>query len=331
MKRVLFTVNEVKEMIDKGKTLVLAGESHLLRQLPAGNWIGGTIPYFMAESGGVIAKEQIFVTEMPSFISGCAIKTYTGPEIADIYQDPKTNGFSIVIIPSGSQVHLNFALNAPGFEGFATRPLIGWISGTHLDDLGRLQPEVFSGINPQPLSDAAVVMHVSLAETKYAEIKIINIFTQGAGDQIFFPNSGFSAATAIINGEERNFAEYLQENQIDTKMPLVANYSGAMINTSFKGIDPATRTVSFFAPVFEGILYKLANPVTDYVACFNRQLVREDVGSICFSCNCILNFLYSELEGKQTGAITGPITFGEIAYQLLNQTLVYLTVNEIKS
>ena len=33
-----------------------------------------------------------------------------------------------------------------------------------------------------------------------------------------------------------------------------------------------------------------------------------------------------KLEGKKTGAFTGPITFGEIAYQLLNQTLVYLEV-----
>jgi hypothetical protein len=49
------------------------------------------------------------------------------------------------------------------------------------------------------------------------------------------------------------------------------------------------------------IPYKLANPVADYVTCFNQQLVREDVDSICFSCNCILNFLYSELEGKHTG------------------------------
>jgi hypothetical protein len=52
--------------------------------------------------------------------------------------------------------------------------------------------------------------------------------------------------------------------------------------------------------------------------------------NIVFSCNCILNYLYSELEGKQTGGIIGPITFGEVAYQLLNQTLAYLTISEIE-
>jgi hypothetical protein len=45
-----------------------------------------------------------------------------------------------------------------------------------------------------------------------------------------------------------------------------------------------------------------------------------------FACNCILNFLYSGLEGKITEGMYGPITFGEIAFQLLNQTLVYLDV-----
>ena len=37
--------------------------------------------------------------------------------------------------------------------------------------------------------------------------------------------------------------------------------------------------------------------------------------------------LYANLEGKQTGSITGPIsTSGEIACQSLNQTLTYLEI-----
>jgi hypothetical protein len=35
------------------------------------------------------------------------------------------------------------------------------------------------------------------------------------------------------------------------------------------------------------------------------------------------------LEGKTTAGMTGPMTFGEIAYQLLNQTLVYLEVRDV--
>ena len=36
-----------------------------------------------------------------------------------------------------------------------------------------------------------------------------------------------------------------------------------------------------------------------------------------------------ELEGKKTDPFTGPVTYGEIAYQLLNQTLVYLELVDI--
>jgi hypothetical protein len=32
------------------------------------------------------------------------------------------------------------------------------------------------------------------------------------------------------------------------------------------------------------------------------------------------------LEGKVVEKMSGPITFGEIAYQLVNQTLVYLEI-----
>ncbi len=47
-----------------------------------------------------------------------------------------------------------------------------------------------------------------------------------------------------------------------------------------------------------------------------------------FACNCVLNFLYGKLEGAQAG-LPGPFTFGEIAYQLLNQTMVYCDVIDV--
>lgn len=38
--------------------------------------------------------------------------------------------------------------------------------------------------------------------------------------------------------------------------------------------------------------------------------------------NCTLNFLFVELEGKAIGGVEDPVTFGEISYQFLNQTMV---------
>ena len=75
-----------------------------------------------------------------------------------------------------------------------------------------------------------------------------------------------------------------------------------------------------------GVDYRLARPLPDYRAAFSDQLVGGGAGQ--FSCNCILNYLYGELEGKATGDFTGPVTFGEIAYMLLNQTLVRLDLTK---
>ena len=78
--------------------------------------------------------------------------------------------------------------------------------------------------------------------------------------------------------------------------------------------------------MFEDIEYRLAKNIPDYAAAFHNHLKGVSDASAVFSCNCVLNFLYGELEGKSIEAFAGPITFGEIAYQLVNQTLVYLTV-----
>ncbi|MCK5268852.1 MAG: hypothetical protein KAR07_11800 [Spirochaetes bacterium] len=124
---------------------------------------------------------------------------------------------------------------------------------------------------------------------------------------------------------KENFSEYLLRNKIDTKFPLVSNYNGTMVNVSFQSVDEKEKLVNLYAPVFQGVKYKLAKPVADYVKEFEDKTISANVNPI-FSCNCILNYLYSELEGKKTGNYQGPITFGEIAYQLLNQTMTYLEI-----
>jgi len=84
--------------------------------------------------------------------------------------------------------------------------------------------------------------------------------------------------------------------------------------------------VTLYAPVFPGIKYRTAKSISDYEHEFNSRLFGRQNSGVVFSCNCILNYLYGELEGKSIKGFTGPITFGEIAYQLVNQTLVYVTV-----
>jgi hypothetical protein len=324
--KVMFNRDEVVQKISQGKKLLLAGDEQVIQALPTGQWIAGTIPYFMSENGGIFSQNQIYVTELPAYVSNVTICKYNEVTIANVYKDAPENGFSVIIIPALSPTHFSFALNAPKYDKFAASNLIGWIAGTDLKTLGKAIPKVYSGRHNGPVEKEAVVMHIELPKEKITDINIINIFKQGNGDLITFSEDGFSTEEVFINGNKQNFADYIAENNLDTRLPLVANYCGAMVNTSFQEIDKLRKRVDFYAPVFKDVQYKIADPVIDYVANFNHQMPREDVDKIFFSCNCILNYLYSELEGKKTGPVTGPVTFGEIAYQLVNQTMAYITI-----
>lgn len=328
MKKVLFTKDEVIKLITAGKKLILASDEKNLVDLPTGNWIAGTIPYFMGESGGVSSHDLIFVTEIPDFALEYEVRVYDESNIHHVYEDCPRHGYSVIVIPASCDTHFTFALKAPGFSGFATRPLIGWIAGVDLND-EKNTPKIFDGTHRRILDNGAVVMHITLPTNKLAEIDIVNIFEQGDGDTITFPEDGFKATNVMINGQTKNFADYLLENTVDTRLLLVTNLYGAMINTSFKSMDFAKKEVTFYAPVFAGLRYKIAKPVDDYSVSFMKDVPAGEGENVYFACNCILNFLYAGLEGKKTGKFTGPITFGEIAYQLMNQTLAYLTIQDI--
>lgn len=324
--RNMFTVEELAVKIASGGWYFLAGEEALLRRLPKGNWIGGTTPYFMTEAGGTQACDRIYALRLPDLVTRAEIKTYDSDTLARIYEDAPANGFSLIIIPGGSSTHLAFALNAPQYEGFAVSPLAGWIAGVPLPELGKRAPLVFDGLSGAA-ADGAVVLHAVLPKGFMAEIGIVNIFEPSDGDSLAFPASGFEATEVMVNGTVRNFSEYLAEKGLDTKLPLVADYGGAMINVSFQAVDRAAGKVSFFAPVFEGVEYRHAKPVGEYLDAFIAHKPAGVEERLTFSCNCILNYLYAGLEGKRTAGFSGPITFGEVAYQLLNQTAVYLEIS----
>ncbi|WP_027185790.1 DUF6976 family protein [Desulfovibrio inopinatus] len=333
MSQAIMSIDEVKGLIEKGRILLLSGDEAVLGQLPQGKWIGGTIPYFMSKKhGGISTKEMVFCTDLSDAVESANIIEYNENSLAKVYSEAPEDGFCFVLIPALSQTHLTFALNAPNYKDFGVRPLIGWITGVHLDDLGKVAPKVINGETGKFLEDAALVMQAKLPQGKAADIGIINLFEQGDGDILTFPQDGFSATDVFVNGEKQNFAEYLTKNNFDTKLPLVADYYGASVNISFQAVDTDAGEVKFYAPVFSSIRYKHAKPVGDYVNEFTEKLKSEcglDENRLLFSCNCILNYLYSELEGKKTDPMVGPITFGEIAYQLLNQTLVYLEIHDV--
>jgi hypothetical protein len=322
------TLEDAAAIIASGAVAVIAGTDELLRQLPRGSWIGGTMRYFMTPAGGLETDERVLVTELPVEPAQVKVRSYNAAELPWIITDAPANGFSLAILPSGSAAHVAYAERAPYLPGLFRTPIVGWVSGVRLADLGSVAPLAFNGRTGEVTSDRAVVLHAQLPVGLAARVGIVNPFEMGSGDVITFPQEAMSARECFVGGEPRNFAQYLKDSGADTRLPLVADYAGVLANTSVQAVDAEAGLVRFYAPVFTGIEYRMAAPVPDYRAAYAAALAAAP-GDAAFACNCILNYVYGELEGQTVGNLVGPMTFGEIAYQLLNQTVVRLSIVEV--
>lgn len=318
----LITFNETVKLIEEGSLLHIAGSEDLLKKLPKGNWIGGSTEYFMAKGGGKVTNDLLFATVLP--YGEYKIQSYVDNDISNVTADAFDSGFSIVIVPFDSGVHKTYAEKAAEFEGMFIKNIVGWVSGINLGSPVQT-PITVNGQTGEVFGDKAVALHILVPENKTVSLGIINIFSQDENSPLIeFDEEGFSVEKCRVDGKEVVFADYIEQNNINSKLPLVGDYSGVGINISFKTI--ADGIVNFYAPVFSGIKYRMAKPITNYEKEFENHLKNfKDVTAV-FSCNCILNFLYGELENKDIEPFFGPITFGEIAYQLVNQTLVYVTI-----
>jgi len=76
------------------------------------------------------------------------------------------------------------------------------------------------------------------------------------------------------------------------------------------------------APVFKHLDYKLA-VVDDNIV--EASLMCE---KIVFSVTCIGNFLQPHICEQYLKQMNGPVVFGEIAYQQMGQTTVYVTIDD---
>lgn len=318
----LITLEETIAKIKEGKVLHIAADDTLLAKLPEGKWIGGTTPYFISEEGGLLTKEKLFVNEI-DFAEDVRIATYGKYNIFQIVEECYDNGLTILVMPYGSDVAAKYAKEAPDVEELLMHPTVGWISGAELDTGEEMK--VYNGKRGESYTDKAVAMFIKLPKGKSAVINMINIFTDDKTDPVIrFYDNDLAVTKCTVNGQEVNFAEYIEKKHPNTQLPLVADYNGAYINTSIKGVKDGA--VGFYAPVFKNIDYRFAVPVDDYATQFRNSIDAAGARNPVFSCNCILNYLYGELNGKKTPPYTGPVTFGEVAYQLLNQTLVYCEI-----
>ena len=310
-------------LINEGKVLHIAADESLLEKLPKGRWIGGTTPYFITEAGGVICKDKLYVDEI-ACCEECKVAVYDQNTILNMADDAYDNEICFVILPFASDVAACFAKEGPNTASLFMVPTVGWISGYDLSIQGAAK--VYDGFSGAVYTNQAVALHVKLPEGKIATLGIVNIFEPDANSPVIeFEQDALSVRECLIDGQKVLLADYLSQKGINTELPLVSDYNGTLVNVSIKGVRD-DRTVDFYAPVFAGCRYRFARFIPDYAATFTDKL--KDLQGIApaFSCNCILNFLYGNLEGKSTPPFAGPVTFGEVAYQLLNQTLVYAQI-----
>lgn len=325
-------------MIREGRVLLLAGTEADLATLPPGSWIGGTTGYFITPHGCVLAGGQVFYTDFTAVAAAASWHSFGVETIHQLAQYYPENGFAILIMPGFSKLLGQTAGRIMEFDGLYNLPLMGWVSGVPLeglpDNLPLERPKTFTG-GPQADDEHAAVLYVSLPPQYFAQLHIANLFSPGEGPDIRFLQTGqVIEGDCFIGGERGNLARFIAETGVDRRLPLVADHEGALLNVAILHATAEDGRVVFLAPVSPALTYRFAEEVQDYEAEFTRAAEEIALEQAAHACICVLHYHHTGLakpvqpqdESGRGPDITGPVTFGQIAYTVLNQTLTCLTI-----
>ncbi len=330
MKKALHTLEEVTQLIRNHRKLILGGDERLLDQLPKeGTWIAGTTPYFIDENGGIFSQELIYVNDVTDVGVDFRTVQYTASSIQDITEDEFENGFTFLILPFLQPVHFQFGQYSSEYKDIYKNPLFGWVSGFKFEDFGTVTAKTY--ISGQKSETDGAAIHVALPANQVARLEIINMYELGDGDDVYFPKPDLSkgfGTRCIVKGKEMDLYEYITTNNIQVTLPFVTDFNGAKLAVSFI-LNHEAKVAHLVAPVYEDTLYKIAKKVDfDYQISFVNALQKDSDRDILLSLNCLFNFFNFGLEGKKVSNGTGLITYGEIGYHLVNDTFVYVVIDE---
>ena len=316
----LKTLDETIALINKKKLLHISATQDLLRKLPKGNWIGGSAECFATDLKTDNAKDKLWVFEMD--FETYNIKTYTTNTISMFTSDTYPNGFSIIIMPGKTKLVQSFAKNAPHYKDIFLKSVVGWVAGSENDEA----PFVVNGQTGELLTNEAVILNVALPDDKIAVVNVVNIFTANESSPVIeFETEAFQAKNCLIDGADEILTDYAESHHINLQFPLIGEYYGSEVNTTMTDISD-DKVVDVAAPLFKGIKYRFSKPLDNYADAFVNKINNIKDKDCIFSCNCISNKFFGKLDEYDLGGFYGPYVYGEIAYQLMNQTLVYLQI-----
>lgn len=328
MERKLYTKQEVIKFISEEKKMVLSASENMLDQLPKGDWIGGTSPYFMDIDGGKITKEKIFVDDLTGVAIDFKIETYDKDNIKNIALNSFKNGFTVLIIPLDSEVGNEFGINSLTYDKIFDNPIVGHVAGFDIAKAGEESPKVYNGQSNEKITNNGVAIHIELPENKVARVEILNLFSiDKSSPEIKFPKNSFTQSECSINGKKENIAEFFNKINHKEGTPIISDCNGAIINRDVREINLEKKEVTFYTPIYHDDVYYLSNKIDDFQKSFDENLKTENV-NIPYSCVCVSYYFNANLENKKIQT-EGVFAFGEIAFQLLNQTLVFLEIDEV--
>ncbi len=327
MKNGLYTKDQVIEFIKQGRIMHLCGNEDTLKGLPKGNWVAGMSPYFM-DGVGKICNDKIYVDDFSFIAEECEVATFDKTDIAEIASRNKYgNGFIFIVLPINSEVYFTFANHSLEYEHIYDNPVVGYVSAVRLEEYGKKQPKVAIGSDGILHDAKAAVMYVKVANRLRVRAEIMNFDTiDYASAPLKFPKPGFDQCDCLINGEPGKIGKHLERIKQETGHypQLITSQNGALVNRDIKYVNAETGEASFFAPIYTEDTYHCVKPNNDYLATFNRRLGRKTDVIACVSCTSY--FMQGDFEYRHID-FNGVYTFGEIAYQLLNKTIVTLEVD----
>jgi hypothetical protein len=329
VRRAVAGTAKVAKLIKAGHILVLAGAEQDLASLPAGNWIGGTASCFLVDGRLVRAEGTLIYADFSAAALKAELRPLNDRQIQELSSYYPDNGFAVIIMPGQSALLQATATSMPDWPGLYNAPLAGWVSAVPLDQLGHMQPKVFCG-NGTPRQDIAALMYVTLPCEMFAALNIINPFDTPSRTSLRFSTGGYQIpGLCLLDGQRADLTRLIANGSIDPSPPLTADRDGALLNNSIIASDPASGMLTFLSPVDPSLTYRFAEPPPVFQDAFARAARGVDLPGAVLSSICAAGLHRLTEEIRPMLPAIAPVTFGQIGYTVLTQTIACLSLSRL--